>query len=244
MSSTPTTSLESWISQDAHVERLLESAALTAVSPEDTLVIVGPPRFHQLVTTEGSQNYLVVGLLQQVSWNQGANTQPFKALGSARNFFIRDSPPGTATVSRLWVNGRNLLRALYTFARQQNLDVSKFQSSPVPEGKDGTFPTYMDLNSELFYLGFGMGIIFGDKTHSEVGSCYLEDTHITGYGTGVTSGATATLENVSLIFDRLVPMTLSDQARSLISGGTNDVSTAIKNILGVTGNLNGTDSST
>src|SRR3990167_2785712 len=195
MASVATTDLSSWVSQDQHVERLLENAALTAINPDDTLVFAGPPRWSQV--DMGNNNILVLGLLQQLSFSQGANVQPFRAIGSARNLFLRDSPPGQFTASRLWVNGRNLLRAAMTSARQAGLDVKALQSPPVPDDKDSTFPVWLDLNSEVFFVGFGLGMIFGDKTHSQVASVYLEDCRINGFTTGITSGASAVMENIS-----------------------------------------------
>jgi len=117
------------------------------------------------------------------------------------------------------------------------LDVKALQSPPVPDDKDSTFPVWLDLNSEVFFVGFGLGMIFGDKTHSQVASVYLEDCRINGFTTGITSGASAVMENISGVFDRLVPINIEQLPRGLLNN--TGVATALNTMLGITNGFTG-----
>ena len=43
-----TTDLSNWKYQDNYVERIMDNAAYTAAHPDDTIVLVGPPRVRLL----------------------------------------------------------------------------------------------------------------------------------------------------------------------------------------------------
>ena len=69
---------------------------------------------------------------------------------------------------------------------------------------------YMNLDSELFLIPFGLAVFFRDKVHDEIASFYLELCHINTWAIAVNAGQTMVLENVNMLFDRLMPISASN----------------------------------
>lgn len=197
-----TRGLETWKYQDSYVERVMDNAAYTAAHPDDTLVMAGPARTPAWGDTAIQNQLLAIGHLQQVQFTQQKPTQPVMAIGSGRTFFVSGKAQGQCTLGRLFVNGRNLLRVLYHYARSKNIDVSLMDDRPA---KAATRQYYINLDSELYLIPFGLGCLFRDKAHDTIGGFYTELSMITTYAIGLTAGQNMILEQTNLVFDRLVP---------------------------------------
>jgi len=124
------------------------------------------------------------------------------AIGSGRSFFVSGKAQGNGSIARLFVNGRNLLRVLYHNARQRDLPVQNFDDRPA-----NTYQAkfYINLDSELYLIPFGLGSIFRTKAHDFVGGFYAELTMIQSYNISIQAGANMIAEQVSFMFDRLMP---------------------------------------
>jgi len=199
-----TRNLTSWRFQDQYVERVMDNAAYTAAHPDDTLVLAGPSRLDAVSNsaTDTVQSLLAIGMLQNVTFAQQKNTQPVMAIGSGRSFFVSGKAQGQGSMQRLFVNGRNLLRVLYHVARAANLEVQNLDDKPA-NGVERKF--YINLDSELYYVPFGLGTLFRTKAHDAVGGFYSELTMITQYQVGFQAGGNQIAEGVSFLFDRLMP---------------------------------------
>jgi len=219
-----TKSLDSWLFQQSHIERNMDSAAYDAAHPDDTLVMAGPARLSDLSaagitagagdigitasTSQASVPLLPIGMLQNISWQQSKPTQPLMAIGSGRSFFTSGKATTQWQAARLFVNGRNLLRVLYHNAKHLGIDVSKFDDPAASPGNpDSKF--FANLDSELFYLPFGMACVFRNKAHDWVGAFYAELCMIASWGISVGAGQSVIMENVSGMADRLLPLDLS-----------------------------------
>ena len=201
-----TRNLATWRFQDHYVERLLDNAAYTAAHPDDTLVLAGPARVDtvDIGNSDGTsiQSLLAVGMLQNVQFGQTKQTQPVQAIGSGRSFFVSGKAQGQGIMQRLFVNGRNLLRVLYHNARAASLPVQQLDD-PAAKRLEAQF--YINLDSELYLIPFGLGTVFRTKAHDFVGGFYSELTMINNYSVSFQAGANMIAEQVQFMFDRLMP---------------------------------------
>lgn len=202
---------QTWKMQDNYVERVMDNAAYTAAHPDDTLVMAGPGRSPKppssASTNAGSSNslqeqLLAIGHLQTVQFQQQKPTQPVMAIGSGRSFFVSGKAQGQATLGRLFVNGRNLLRVLNHNARRNSVDVSKMDDRAANKLQS---QFYINLDSELYLIPFGLGVIFRDKIHDLIGGFYTELVMITSYAIAFSAGQNMILEQSNLVFDRMLP---------------------------------------
>lgn len=194
---------DTWAFQQSYVERVMDNAAYTAAHPDDTLVLAGPAR-RVNISNGVSANLLAVGMLQAVNFTQTKPTQPMMAIGSGRSFYVSGKAQTQWTMGRLFVNGRNLLRVLNHNAVVGGINASLFDD-PATDTQPGGQKYFINLDSELFLVPFGMGCVFRDKTHGFAGGFYAELSMITSYAIGWNAGQNLVLENVSGMSDRLLP---------------------------------------
>jgi len=191
---------DTWAFQQSYVERVMDNAAYTAAHPDDTLVLAGPARKQNLNTS----NLLAIGMLQAVNFTQTKPTQPMMAIGSGRSFYVSGKAQTQWTMGRLFVNGRNLLRVLSHNAVAGGINPAQFDDQ-VADADPESGKYFINLDSELFLIPFGMGAVFRDKTHGFCGGFYAELSMITSYAIGWNAGQNLVLENVSGMSDRLLP---------------------------------------
>jgi hypothetical protein len=202
----------SWLFQQSYIERLMDHAAVSSAHPDNTLVMAGPARFQP---SPGDatvfDSMLPIGMVQNINVTQTKPTQPLMAVGSGRMFFVSGKAQGTAAIARLFVNGRNLLRVLYTNVVRSQIQVHKFDDRAAVQPVNGVQSQFFaNLDSELFLIPFGMGLIFRNKLHQSIGAFYLELCMINNWTINFSAGQNLILENVNLLFDRLLPIELSN----------------------------------
>lgn len=206
-----TRNLVSWRFQDHYVERVMDNAAYTSAHPDDTLVLAGPARMHQasIDETNGKTfgSLLAIGMMQNLNISQVKSTTPVMAIGSGRSFFVSGKAQGNGSIARLFVNGRNLLRVLYHNAKSKDLPVNDMDD---PAARASSSKFYINLDSELYLIPFGLGSIFRTKSHQFVGGFYAELTMIQSYNISIQAGANMIAEQVSFMFDRLMPWEADD----------------------------------
>lgn len=205
-----TKGIETWSFQDHYVERVMDNAAYTAAHPDDTLVLAGPARksaLKNVAETTGVGSLLAIGMLQAVQFTQSKPTQPMMAIGSGRSFFVSGKAQTQWTMGRLFVNGRNLLRVLYHNAKAAGVSVENFDDIPATRN---TQQYYINLDSELYLIPFGLAAMFRDKHHNPVGGFYAELCMINSYAVGMNAGQNLILENVTGLADRLLPFNEAD----------------------------------
>lgn len=193
---------DTWRFQESYVERIMDNAAYTAAHPDDTLVLAGPARKNSVSTLQ--ERLIAIGMLQAVNFTQSKPTQPMMAIGSGRSFYVSGKAQTQWTMGRLFVNGRNLLRVLYHNAVQGGINPQLFDDPATGlSAEDKKF--FINLDSELFLIPFGLASVFRDKTHGFCGGFYAELSMITSYAIGWNAGQNLVLENVSGMCDRLLP---------------------------------------
>ena len=203
-----------WLFQQSYIERLMDHAAVSSAHPDNTLVMAGPARFQKNPDPGDAtvfDDMLPIGMVQNINVTQTKPTQPLMAVGSGRMFFVSGKAQGTAAIARLFVNGRNLLRVLYTNVVRSGIQVSEFDDRAAVKQVNGVQSQFFaNLDSELFLIPFGMGLIFRNKVHQSIGAFYLELCMINNWTINFSAGQNLILENVNLLFDRLVPIELGD----------------------------------
>lgn len=218
-----TRNLESWRFQDQYVERVMDNAAYTSAHPDDTLVLAGPARVDtvNVSSTSGTsvQSLLAIGMLQNVQFSQQKSTTPVQAIGSGRSFFVSGKAQGQGQMQRLFVNGRNFLRVLYHNARTKELPV-ELLDDPVARGVRDKY--YINLDSELYLVPFGLGTVFRTKAHDFVGGFYAELSMISQYSVSFQAGANMIAEQVIFAYDRLMPFGQDTLVRTNVARGTLD----------------------
>lgn len=236
-----TKGIASWKSTQQHtVERFTDNAAYTSAHPDDTLVLAGPPR--KLSASQkpetGSdaawQSLLAIGMIQSFQFGSQKATQPMQALGSGRSFFVSGKSQTSWSMGRLFCNGRNLLRVLYHNAVAGGVKVEKFDDSPV--SGSATDQYFINLDSELYYVPFGIAAIFKDKASDLIGAVYLELCMIQGYNVGFNAGQSMIMENVSGMCDRVVGFLPSE-----VTEDVNVPRATMDSVIGFVNNPSGSD---
>lgn len=220
---TPQTGSDSWIAQNSYVERLMDNAAFTSAHPDDTLILAGPARLAS-VATPNSDNLLAIGMMQNFQASQNKPTTPVMSIGSGRSAFLSGKAQTSWGMTRLFVNGRNLLRVLYTQAKQAGVDVSQFDD---PAAIDANSPYFINLDSELFLIPFGLAVLFRDKTRNNVGAFYMELCMINAWNVAFSAGQNFIAENVSGLADRVLPMSLGPVSTHVPGGVKLSTGTAL-----------------
>lgn len=203
-----TTDLSNWKYQDNYVERIMDNAAYTAAHPDDTIVLVGPPRVRLLDQSDPNKSLKAVGMMQAFQASQQKPTVPVQAIGTGRSFFVSSKSSIQWSVGRLFVKGKNLIRALNENAVAAGVDVKSFDEPIVPEGEAGDSDYFVNLDSELLLIPFGLAVLFRDKSHNHLGGFYLELCVIQSWAVGLNAGQNMVMENVSGQCDRLMPFSV------------------------------------
>jgi hypothetical protein len=199
-----TENLSSWNVSENNVERLTDNIPFTSAHPDDTLVLVGPPRYKNV--TDASTLH-AVGMLQALSYSQNRALQPMQAIGSGRAFFISGKSTVQFQIQRLFVKGKNLMRALYENAKSQGaLPVTDHEAWGEASVASGTPNFVINLDSPLFLVPFGLMIVYRDRSNSPLGGVYLENCMIGSYQSAIQAGQTTIMESVNGISDRLFPV--------------------------------------
>lgn len=221
-----TSSLQNWQFQKSHIERNMDSAAYESAHPDDTLILGGPARLNDVNLADAPQGtqlglnvaasptgvtLLPIGMVQSMSWSTQKPTQPLMAIGSGRTFFSSGKSQTSWQMSRLMSNGRNLLHVLYHAAKDKGIDVSSFDD---PAGVTNGAQFLTNLDSELYHIPFGIGMLFRNKVHDWVGAFYGEACMIGSYAVGLNAGSSVVMEQVNGVCDRMLPMSLASISAS------------------------------
>jgi len=191
------------------------------LTSEATLLAAGPPRFEDMgVAVEGANDVgtrvVPIGITENASVNQNRMLQQVFEIGSRRSYFVSGHTTGGIALSRLLVNGPSLMRVLTSSTRDHSgLDtkagIPDVPTWPAPTNAafHSTAQWYINLQAEIFDRNMGILIYFIDQRNNPFGACYLEDCVIQGHSFNLASQAIAVSENVSLMFDRIVPVSVS-----------------------------------
>jgi hypothetical protein len=188
------------------IEHSHDHSMFSLVSPDDSLIVVGPPRLSK--ASDG--DFYIVGLLNSVQYSESANVQPMKAIGSRRHIFARTNAPVQGNISRLMVLGSNLYRALYAMT-EVPANIENRNSQFADKDSSASSSWFTNLEEDLFRIPFGMGIIYNSPSSiaenkaSAAGAEYIEVCSLVNRSVSKQSGQAIIMEQVTFMADRIVP---------------------------------------
>lgn len=194
-----TSDLDTWFAQESFVERQMDNAAISAAHPNDTLVLAGPPR-----RTSDLSQMSVVGHLISLQYSGNAPVSPTPFIGSGRLAMLRGKGTVSGSMQRLILNGPNLCHRLYANMLAFNngpIDPSILDEAASEE--DGQI--VLNLDSELFYLPFGLAVLIRNKARQHAFGGYIELCSINNWSAGISAGQSSIFESISFVADRIKP---------------------------------------
>jgi hypothetical protein len=156
---------------------------------------------------------------------------PLMGIGSGRSFYLRGKSQTSWSLQRVMLNGRNLLRALYHNAVEVSGLSPELFDDPAALTRQSQF--FTNLDSELYYIPFGIAAVMRTKSRTLVAGCYLELCMIGNWGSQVQAGQNMIAEQVSGSCDRILPFQASDAIAGISSNGR----PAMDAVLGLAGNI-------
>lgn len=178
-----------------------------SATPDTTVLFAGPARFNGLA---GDSSVLMpIGLVDNIQMSSGSQLTQMYEIGSNRSFFTRGKTQHSITLSKMLADQQNILQALTKNAYRPDIN-SSGQSAP---GSDGS-NIMLNLDSEYFNVPFGLMLLFktrgGNGGEGKVlAATYLEYCMFSNYSFAVAAASPVIAENISIQYDRPVPVTFN-----------------------------------
>ena len=193
-----------WDWKGMNVEKLRNYANMdifseASITPDTTLILAGPPR---LGPEGGDYRLSPLGLVTNMSFNSDNQLQPQWELGSDQTYFTRGKAVHAVQIGAMVANKPSLMKLL--------TKVSPTATTDYPTDNNGQF--WMALDTETCSAPFGLLLLFKSKgSHnnmdngSGIGSAYLENCNISNFSFNLSSQDLVLQENISIMFDRMIP---------------------------------------
>ncbi len=193
-----------------------------------TLISAGPPRLGNAKTlaAAGALTW-PIGMVQNFSLSHNSQFNRIFEIGSERSYFVRGRSTGQMSLGRVLYHGPSILRALYaSFSDIQAVGSPgvlplDFPLSGVtaasalhPNKHDvkinpGYENLYLNLASDMFSNPIGLMIKTMDSNEKTIGIVYAEGCYIPNHSFSTDSQGLLIQEQVSIQFERLVPVKVS-----------------------------------
>lgn len=207
-----TTKLDEWMKgyKEANIESMHIESMATLGTPDECLIVAGPPRLSS--ATDG--DFPIVGMINGLQYTESSQVQPLKAIGSRRHIFSKTNLPVQGSIQRLVIVGRNLFRALYgQIELQTPLGLEAVNAKTAGDKSHGLNVAWLhNLEEDIFRVPFGLGLIYScpgalakQATTRTLGGEYLECCVLQSRTTSIQSGQTMIMEQVQFMADRVVP---------------------------------------
>ena len=180
-----------------------------SATPDTTLLFAGPARFTGLGSS-GSADLVPIGLLDNMSFSQDTGLMRLFEIGSNRSFFTRGKTTHAVSMSKLLADQANIVYALSQNAYRPAQAVAG-TSAPGAAGSN----IMMNLDSEFFAVPFGLLVVMktrgagADGYGKPLTALYLESCMFQNYSFAVASTQPVIAENVSIQYDRPVPVSFN-----------------------------------
>jgi hypothetical protein len=189
-------------------EEGLERFSQYSASPDTTILYAGPARFTGLASD--SSVLVPIGLADQISIQANPSLARLFEVGSNRSFFTRGKTAYGMSLGRMLADQKNILAALSQNAYRPTYNPSS------PAGAETPNPDIMmNLDSEYFAVPFGLMMVMktrGGGTSGEgkvLSAVYLEYCMFGSHAFQLASASPVVVENVSIEFDRLLPVSMN-----------------------------------
>jgi len=214
----------SWDFKGAYVSNLqedsLERFSQYSATPDSTCLYAGPARFTGLA---GNTAQLTpIGLTDGLGISSSPQLARLYEIGSNRAFFTRGKTISSCSLGRMLADQGNILAALSanTYRPLQSVGGGSAPgaNTPNPDIK-------LNLDSEYFSTPFGLMVVFKTRGGSTgntgnvlsgvsetngkiLTAVYLEYCMFSNYSFQVANQSPVIMENISIEFDRVVPVAL------------------------------------
>jgi hypothetical protein len=198
----------SWDYKGSYVSKLnedgLERFSQFSASPDTTMLFAGPARFTGL---SSGADLIPIGLVDNIAFQDNAQLMRLFEIGSNRSFFTRGKSTPVVSMSKVLADQANILAALSRAAYRPTM-ATDGQRAPGSDGND----IMMNLGSEYFSVPFGLLLVMKTRGGNTDGygkvlsAVYLEYCMFDGYSFQVASQQPVIAENISVQFDRPVPV--------------------------------------
>lgn len=195
----------------------LERFSQGSATPDTTLLFAGPARFSGIA---GETTKLTpIGLVESFSYSTQSQLQRLFEIGSNRSFFTRGKTISQIQIQSFLADQQNIMKALtaQTF-NKGSAQYGKYEVNAAGTKAPGVNDFYMNLDSEALSLPFGILMLFKTKgatgnnavdNGTVLGAAYLEYCMFRDFQFNVQSQSPVIAENVSIEFDRAVPVQLT-----------------------------------
>lgn len=217
----PASTLQNWRFRDFHMA--LDRGGLnqgTFLTSEACFIAAGPARVADLAGGSLAGRVIPMAITDSVAINQNKMLQQIFEIGSRRSYFIGGRVTGAVNLARPMFFGPSLLRVLTGATRDyENLENNAGLGS---DGADGARigrayselepELYINLQAEIFDRACGLLFYFLDQRKNPYGAFYVEDANVQAHGAQIAAQAPSIVENVSMMFDRVVPVIAAQAA--------------------------------
>ena len=191
------------------------------VNSESIRIAVGPPTLQEFVSgsntaTDEVKTTLVypLGMTQAFSLPQQKQVVSLSEIGSRRNFMVPGKSISSIALSKTWIYGPNLLRALYAWYQVDNAGGTPIESlvgnaanlTPGLQISPGIKNVFLNLESDMFDHPFGLLIAIRDTQGDYMYASYFETCYITAHHMSPRADGMVMMENVSILPERQVPV--------------------------------------
>ena len=206
-------------------EDSLERFSQYSATPDSTMLFAGPARFTGMAGN--TAELTPIGLTDGISLQSSPQLQRMYEIGSNRAFFTRGKTMSSVSFSRVLADQANILVALTanTYRPKQNTNGGAAPSAaPNPN-------IAMNIDSEYFSTPFGLLLLFKTRggasstgptdiasmaagnnttTGKILTAVYLESCVFSNYSFQVANQSPVIMEGLSLEFDRVVPVAMTN----------------------------------
>lgn len=189
-----------------------------------TLIAAGPPRLNVDTSAAATgvpvfDTFFPIGMVQNFSISHNRQFNQVFELGSQRSYFVSGRTTGQLSLGRVLYHGPSLLRAMYARIQDRSpLGPSGIVPPLVGTSTDnphnvkiapGYNNLYMNLASDFFAQPVGLLIKMVDSNENTIGAVYAEACYVPSHSMSVESQGLLVQEQVSVQFERIVPVNIS-----------------------------------
>lgn len=158
-----------------------------------------------------------LGLIQNLNISQNINFARIFEIGSARSYIIPGRSVGQLGFGSVYYDGPSLLRRVYAYYQdflgntQIKALIGGDDVMSIPNPHDVVIPPgyenlFINLSSDMFAQPIGLLLYIKDNDKNVIGAVYFEQAVVPTYNFSTDSQGLMVQENLSIQYERLVPV--------------------------------------
>lgn len=217
MATTPTSqplnSLE-WNFKKNHVDAAIFKDGQDFISSESILFCAAPAQY-----SPNPEDYWPIGVLENASVIQNKQIQQLFEIGSKLPYYIPGRTICQVGLSRVFINGPSLLKALTLETKRTSKDTADnfnipgdpWKADPDFNYKEDYNPNtdswfFINLQSEFFNRPMGIVMLVHDSENDRYGGAYFTECYIQSHQMTLTAAQTVVMENCSIRVTEIIPI--------------------------------------